>query len=112
MSRATLRTGGFTFYREESPSASMDVPRRPAAARPEEPYDYRYDHVAPPAPLPEPPKIMGLKRRTCQLLGVVVAILVILGIALGVGLGVGLKHKSSSDASPSPAAETNGWVHA
>lgn len=55
-------------------------------------YDYRYDYVAPQAPIPQRGPIGGLKRKTFW--GIIIAIIVILVLALATGLGVGLGTKS------------------
>lgn len=72
-------------------------------------YDYRYDHVAPPAPLP-PREILGFKRRTF-LIAVGLLVLLVVAIAVGVGVGVGVgsnkKNSSGSDAQTSPTATTS-----
>lgn len=116
ISRPSMRGGQFTFYREASPSGSMeevDEATVGAAAghvtrdHQHEPYDYSYDRVAPPAPIPEP-MYYGMRQRTFRLLLLAaVALIAILAIALGVGLGVGLKHNNGGSADPDkPAAET------
>ncbi|CAH0054611.1 unnamed protein product [Clonostachys solani] len=72
-------------------------------------YDYQYDHIAPPAPLP-PREILGYKRRTF-LIAVGLLVLIVVAVAVGVGVGVGVgsnKNKSSgSDAQTSPTATTS-----
>lgn len=69
-------------------------------------YDYRYDHVAPPAPLP-PREILGFKRRTFLIAaGLLVLLVVAIAVGVGVGVGIGSNKNNSSgseyDLSPSP----------
>jgi hypothetical protein len=68
----------------------------------EPPYDYSYDHVAPPAPLPKAEGGGGIWRwlpskRKRGFWVIVAAFLVAIGIAVGVGVGVGLKGSSGGD---------------
>lgn len=51
-------------------------------------YDYRYDYVAPQAPIPKRGPFGGLKRKTFW--GIVIGVVVVLVLALAIGLGVGL----------------------
>ncbi|KAL6853215.1 hypothetical protein J3F83DRAFT_764741 [Trichoderma novae-zelandiae] len=63
-------------------------------------YDYQYDHVAPPAPIPAG-TIWGVKPRLSWLLLGALALLVVIGVGVGVGVGIGGKnHKSSADPGP------------
>lgn len=110
ISRPSMRGGQFTFYREASPSGSTEEVDEAGlgAARGQqqhEPYDYSYDRVAPPAPIPEP-MYYGMRQRTFRLLLAAIALVTILAIGLGVGLGVGLKRKDSAADPDKPAAET------
>lgn len=92
-----------TFYRESTPpgsSGNFGTPAVTNATRPlEEPYDYSYDRVAPPAPIPEA-TICGLSRRMFWIT-VAVATFLVLGLTIGVGVGVGVgKHHHKSKTSP------------
>ena len=60
-------------------------------------YDYQYDHVAPPAPIPAV-TIFGLKARLFWLLLGAVVVFLVIGVGVGVGVGIGGKeHKSSAE---------------
>lgn len=51
-------------------------------------YDYRYDYVAPQAPIPKRGLFDGMSRR--KFWGIIIAVVVVLVLALAIGLGVGL----------------------
>lgn len=74
-------------------SASTGYPSaKGAAAAKDGDYDYRYDHVAPPAPIPSRSKRVTKRRLLWGAVGVAIVI-----IALAIGLGVGLtRNKGSS----------------
>jgi hypothetical protein len=64
------------------------------------PYDYSYDHVAPPAPIPRKEKGWFAnssalqKKRMFWIIALVV--LAVLAIAIGVGVGVGVSQSNAS----------------
>ncbi|KHN95914.1 uncharacterized protein MAM_06276 [Metarhizium album ARSEF 1941] len=89
-----------TFYREGTPPPLDDDGYRqstgPRAAGAYS-YDYSYDRVAPPAPIPQA-TICGLGKRLFYT--IVAAAIVVAAMAVGVGVGVGLgvgRHHSTSD---------------
>lgn len=87
-----------TFYREATPPGSSqgDEPQEPEHA-----YDGRYDHVAPPAPLPVA-TICGIRRRKFLILlwSIIAAIVIIIAVALGVVFGLRSRHHSSTSSNP------------
>lgn len=105
--RSVVPSSG-TFYREPTPpllpqtrdtnldaSSTTNILQKAG-----EFYDYQYDHVAPPAPIPAA-TICGVKARLFWLLLGAVALLVVIAVGVGVGIGVGGQHhKSSAETSP------------
>ncbi|KAF4121427.1 hypothetical protein GMORB2_1834 [Geosmithia morbida] len=69
-------------------------------------YDYRYDHVAPPAPIPKAKGFMGLSRRACWIVLGLIA-MVILALAVGLGVGLSTSHSSSSSSLSDKQADGN-----
>lgn len=103
----------YTFYREGTPPPSPPDDAGAAPGWGPEPgnrgdgYDYAYDRVAPPAPIP-PSTIWGFRRRKFCIVLAVVALVVVIGIGVGVGVGVGVGSKrNAADSKPkyvSPAS--------
>ena len=60
-------------------------------------YDYRYDYVAPQAPIPKGGSLGGLRRKTFW--GIIIGVIVVIVLALAIGLGVGLSRGSSDSGS-------------
>jgi hypothetical protein len=99
---------GRTFYNDHTPppspsyghsrnSFSTGYPASKAhGGSKSEEYDYRYDHVAPPAPIPSREGSWWKRRWFWIILGVAVVVILALGIGLGVGLS---QNKDSSDGS-------------
>ncbi|KGQ06800.1 hypothetical protein BBAD15_g7882 [Beauveria bassiana D1-5] len=82
-----------TFYSEATPPGSSQ-----GEPEPQDAYDGRYDHVAPPAPLPVA-TICGIRRRRFLIVLWVVVIAVIIAVAVPVGVVFGLRrsrHKNKS----------------
>ncbi|KAM3540727.1 hypothetical protein ARSEF1564_006352 [Beauveria bassiana] len=82
-----------TFYSEATPPGSSQ-----GEPEPQDTYDGRYDHVAPPAPLPVA-TICGIRRRRFLIVLWVVVIAIIIAIAVPVGVVFGLRrsrHKNES----------------
>ncbi|KAL6887177.1 hypothetical protein HDV57DRAFT_350464 [Trichoderma longibrachiatum] len=104
--RSVVPSSG-TFYREptpERPPQTRDTNLDASSTtnilqKAGEFYDYQYDHVAPPAPIPAA-TICGVKARLFWLLLGAVALLVVIAVAVGIGVGVGGLHKSSAETSP------------
>lgn len=64
-------------------------------------YDYKYDHVAAPAPLPERRTRFGLSRRAFWMVIAIAGLIVLIAVAVGVGVGVGVNsNKSASSGQP------------
>lgn len=110
----------YTFLREPTPPPLPppgafvpghrfdDEPSLTPAAKPEF-YDYKYDHVAPPAPIPgagTAGTICGIRKRLFWI--VLAAALLVIAIAIGVGAGVGVSTSNSS--SDDSADAENGYV--
>lgn len=58
-------------------------------------YDYRWDHVAPPAPIPSrEDRLCGLRKKVVWIL---VGVVLVMILALAIGLGIGLSPQGSSD---------------
>jgi hypothetical protein len=57
-------------------------------------YDYQYDHVAPPAPIPAKTTICGMSTRLFWLIMAAIGLLVAIGVGVGVGVGLATKHKA------------------
>lgn len=101
---SVFQPSGPTFLREASPPppATRDTNLDASSTtnilqKAGEFYDFRYDHVAPPAPIPTATTICGLRARIFWL--VLGAVVLLVAVAVGVGVGVGLgaqKHKSSA----------------
>ncbi|KAL7931490.1 hypothetical protein V8C35DRAFT_111284 [Trichoderma chlorosporum] len=72
-------------------------------------YDYQYDHVAPPAPIPGA-AICGVKPRLFWLVLAIVGLLVVIGVGVGVGVGLGTQNHKSS-AQPGPPTTSTGLSH-
>jgi hypothetical protein len=91
-----------TFYREGTPpppgtrDTNVDVSSTTnILQKAGEFYDFQYDHVAPPAPIPRT-TICGLTTRLFWLVIGAVGLLVAISVGVGVGVGLGAKnHKSS-----------------
>jgi hypothetical protein len=84
----------YTFYREPTPPPE-DPLERPKLITDASTYDYKYDHVAPPAPIPVP-TICGLTRRVFLIALAALILIIALAVGVGVGVGVGTKGNSSS----------------
>lgn len=96
----------YTFFRDPTPPPTIaEAGEKPftrgaaAETMSESTYDYRYDHVAPPAPLPRDSRRCGMRKRTFWI--VLAAVLIALVIAVGVGVGVGVSSSKSSSESES-----------
>ena len=96
----------YTFYREGTPPPSPPDDAGSGfglSTRPEnhgDGYDYTYDRVAPPAPIP-PSTVWGFRRRRFWIWFAVVALLVVIGIGVGAGVGVGLSsNRKAADVQP------------
>lgn len=83
-----------TFYRESTPppldGAAIDRQNDSSIAQT---YDYSYDRVAPPAPIPQA-TVCGLRRRLFCALLLAVVVVVVVAVGVGVGVGVGVKQTS------------------
>jgi hypothetical protein len=91
--KKSLDADKYTFFRDPTPPPPEEKAFTRGTA--ETSYDYRYDHVAPPAPLPhESSRRCGLRKRTLWI--ILAAILVAIAVAVGVGVGVGASGGSSS----------------
>ncbi|KAG6031072.1 hypothetical protein E4U41_007709 [Claviceps citrina] len=96
-----------TFYRESTPPPPDDddghgnLRNGPLPSN-----DYGYDHVAPPAPIPQPAVCCGIRKRLFWILVCLVAFVVVAAaVGVGVGLGVGtVKPTETSDQKSSTAA--------
>lgn len=91
-----------TFYREGTPPPldhdgyqqdSLSTGPHAAGAYS---YDYSYDHVAPPAPIPQA-TICGLGKRLFCMIVAAAILVVAIAVGVGVGVGVGTRHDSTSD---------------
>ncbi|RFU81267.1 pan domain-containing [Trichoderma arundinaceum] len=96
-----------TFYREGTPpppptrDTNLDVSSTTNILhKAGEFYDYQYDHIAPPAPIPKA-TICGMKARLFWLVLGAVALLLAIGVGVGVGVGLGSRNQKSS-VQPSP----------
>ncbi|KAL6791437.1 hypothetical protein GGI42DRAFT_358308 [Trichoderma sp. SZMC 28013] len=114
---SVFQPSGPTFLREASrspPPATRDTNLDASSTtnilqKAGEFYDFRYDHVAPPAPIPTA-TICGLRARIFWLVLGIVVLLLAVGVGVGVGVGLGAqKHKSSAE--PSPATTSTGLPH-
>ncbi|KAK1246252.1 hypothetical protein MKX08_000054 [Trichoderma sp. CBMAI-0020] len=82
-----------TFYREGTPppppttrDTNLDVSSTTNILnKAGEFYDYQYDHVAPPAPLPAKATICGVTTRLFWLIMAAIGLLVAIGVGVGVG---------------------------
>ncbi|UKZ57229.1 hypothetical protein TrVGV298_011082 [Trichoderma virens] len=109
--RGSVYQASGTFYREGTPpppqtrdtnldaSSTTNILQKAG-----EFYDYRYDHVAPPAPIPSA-TICGVTARLFWLVLGIGGLLVAVGVGVGVGVGLGARNHKSS-AQPSPATST------
>ncbi|QUC22913.1 uncharacterized protein UV8b_07154 [Ustilaginoidea virens] len=120
---ADEKAGQGTFYREGTPPPLEDdeyarTVLSPHPGRPHDggalSYDYRYDHVAPPAPIPRIPRATacGMPRRLLWMAAGLTALLTLAVAGVGIGVGVGLKHsptttKTADGSSPSEAATSS-----
>ena len=92
----------YTFYREGTPPPPVDRITQPPLIAEEAPYDYKYDHIAPPAPIPVA-TICGVRKRIFWI--VLAAVLLVVAIAVGVGVGVGVGTKQSQSSTAADAQE-------
>ncbi|OAA38218.1 hypothetical protein BBO_07227 [Beauveria brongniartii RCEF 3172] len=93
-----------TFYSEATPPGSSQ-----GEPEPQDTYDGRYDHVAPPAPLPVA-TICGVGRRRFLILLWVVVVAIIIAVAVPVGVVFGLRrsrHTSTDDKSTDATSTTS-----
>jgi hypothetical protein len=97
---ASKVSGLSTFYRDPTPPSSSHGGSLSAN---EDYYDYSYDRVAPPAPIPKTPTYR-IRRRVLYIIVGVIAAAIILGIGLGVGLGIGLRKRTKA---PSGSADSD-----
>jgi hypothetical protein len=98
--KKSVEMGKYTFYREGTPPPDgkpLEVPIVVGAAGAPEPYDYKYDHIAPPAPIPIA-TVCGVSRRLFWMILAAVLIVLALAIGIGVGVGVGTGGGGSDDA--------------
>ncbi|ATY64539.1 hypothetical protein A9K55_004604 [Cordyceps militaris] len=96
-----------TFYREATPPGSAHGEPDEAEARAAlATYDGRYDHVAPPAPLPVATRC-GVPRRKCCILLWAVAVAVIIAVAVPVGVVFGLRSGRHNSARDTPGDATS-----
>ncbi|KFA64370.1 hypothetical protein S40285_10050 [Stachybotrys chlorohalonatus IBT 40285] len=105
--KKSVEMGKYTFYREGTPPPDgkpLEVPIVVGAAGAPEPYDYKYDHIAPPAPIPIA-TVCGVSRRLFWMILAAVLIVLALAIGIGVGVGVGTGGGGSDDA---PDAQRSG----
>lgn len=69
-------------------------------------YDYKYDHVAPQAPIPRTETrgpLCGLRRRVFWAIFAAVLLILAIAVGVGVGVGVGASNGSSNDEPDSQA---------
>lgn len=91
-----------TFYREGTPppppatrDTNVDVSSTTNILnKAGEFYDYQYDRVAPPAPLPAKATICGVPARLFWLIMAAIGLFVAIGVGVGVGVGLGARHKA------------------
>lgn len=96
--RATVQTG--TFFREATPppppttrDTNIDVSSTTNILhKAGDFYDYQYDRVAPPAPIPRA-KICGVRTRLFWLIMTAIGLFVAIGVGVGVGVGLTQSHK-------------------
>lgn len=109
----------YTFLREPTPPPPLPpaaafapgqrfndgVPSTPAP----EYYDYKYDHVAPPAPLPTgvDGTICGVRKRLFWLLLAAAVLAIVIAVGVGAGVGVATKSNSSKDKADSQDGYVN-----
>lgn len=98
--RPVEQTAG-TFYREGTPpppptrDTNVDVSSTTNVLnKAGDFYDYQYDHVAPPAPIPAKATICGVKSRLFWLIMAAIGLLVAIGVGVGVGVGLAAGHKA------------------
>lgn len=92
--KKSIDAAKYTFFRDPTPPPPEEKVYPRGAGLDEATYDYRYDYVAPPAPLPRAERRCGMRKRTLWI--VLAAILVAIVVAVGVGVGVGASRKGSS----------------
>ncbi|KAL7941409.1 hypothetical protein V8C42DRAFT_335059 [Trichoderma barbatum] len=105
--RGSVYQASGTFYREGTPpppqtrdtnldaSSTTNILQKAG-----EFYDYQYDHIAPPAPIPSA-TICGVTTRLFWIALAIAGLLVAIGVGVGVGVGLGGRnHKSSAESSP------------
>lgn len=106
-----------TFYREGTPPPlddddyhhqSLSTGPHTAGAYS---YDYSYDRVAPPAPIPQA-TICGIRKRLFWIVVAAAILVVVIALGAGIGAGVGTKRASStSDESNSTSAPSRYVLH-
>lgn len=92
-----------TFYREGTPppppttrDTNVDVSSTTNILnKAGEFYDYQYDHVAPPAPIPAKGTICGVTTRLFWLIMAAIGLFVAIAVGVGVGVGLSTKHKAA-----------------
>ncbi|KAM3547607.1 hypothetical protein ARSEF4850_009916 [Beauveria asiatica] len=92
-----------TFYSEATPPGSSQ-----GEPEPQDTYDGRYDHVAPPAPLPVA-TICGIRRRRFLIVLWAVVVAIIIAVAVPVGVVFGLRRSrrdNSTDDESTDATST------
>ncbi|UKZ91522.1 uncharacterized protein TrAFT101_006500 [Trichoderma asperellum] len=100
-----------TFYREGTPppppttrDTNVDVSSTTNILhKAGEFYDYQYDRVAPPAPIPQA-TICGVTTRLFWLIMAAVGLFVAIGVGVGVGVGLGTRHKAAVQPSPTTSS--------
>ncbi|KAH7323026.1 hypothetical protein B0I35DRAFT_476921 [Stachybotrys elegans] len=99
----------YTFYRDPTPPPPPTFEQPSLKGAPliaDDAYDYRYDHVAPPAPLPVA-RVCGLPRRVFLMLLAAIVLVVVLAVGIGVGVGVGVNGDSEDGPDRQDNAESN-----
>ncbi|KAI9150227.1 hypothetical protein HJFPF1_09984 [Paramyrothecium foliicola] len=95
--------GKYTFYRDPTPPPPEDRIAKPPLITQQSAYDYKYDHVAPPAPLPVA-TICGLRRRIFWIIVAAILLVIALAVGIGVGVGVGVNEGSTNGTSDAQAS--------
>ncbi|KAM0452027.1 hypothetical protein ACHAPV_009751 [Trichoderma viride] len=109
--RSVDQTAG-TFYREGTPppppttrDTNVDVSSTTNILnKAGEFYDYQYDHVAPPAPIPAKGTICGVTTRLFWLIMAAIGLFVAIAVGVGVGVGLSTKHKAAVQPSPTTSS--------
>lgn len=97
----------YTFFRDPTPPPPEEKAFGAAAVVPRtSSYDYRYDHVAPPAPLPQKERRCGMRKKTFWI--VLAAVLLAVAIAVGVGVGVSVSSSGGDSSSSSEDKDSSG----